>query len=164
MWNVVVVTYLKSNNSNWGRSQKSYFLQIFPNLSVLKIRSNMEYQNAPVRVTVWWHVCPNCHIIYILDKWFWAFLYLASRPSFCQNPQSGIIKTKLPFLHEVFFYCHPVVFVDQCLYLLSVRTQILEHYTFNYLLLHVSAVLWNLPDDGQKRPKRVVDANWTLMF
>ena len=40
----------------------------------------------------------------------------------------------------MFLYRHPFVFVNQCLYLLSEQTQLLECYTFNCHLLHVLAI------------------------
>jgi hypothetical protein len=39
-----------------------------------------------------------------------------------------------------FSYRHPIVFFNQCLYLLSERTQLLEHYAFICYLQHVSTV------------------------
>ena len=40
-----------------------------------------------------------------------------------------------------FWYCHPTVFINQCLYVSSVQTQLLELYAFDCpLLLHVSAI------------------------
>ena len=39
-----------------------------------------------------------------------------------------------------FWYRHSIVFVNQCLYLLAVRTQLVEHCTVNCHLLHVSVV------------------------
>jgi hypothetical protein len=40
-----------------------------------------------------------------------------------------------------FWYCHPVVFINQYLYVSSVRTQLLGLYTFDCpVLLHVSAI------------------------
>jgi hypothetical protein len=39
-----------------------------------------------------------------------------------------------------FSYHNPTVFFNQCLYLLSERTQLLEHYAFICYLPHVSTV------------------------
>ena len=67
------------------------------------------------------------------------------------------------------------MFVNKYLSLLSMRTQNLEHFTFN-CLLHVSTIFCHnqvdftttymgmntaLPDYGQKLPKHVVDDRWT---
>jgi len=53
----------------------------------------------------------------------------------------------MPFLATMnstlfkFWYRYPVVFINQCLYVSSVRTQVLELYTFDCLvLIHISAV------------------------
>lgn len=68
------------------------------------------------------------------------------------------------------------MFVNSCLYSLSVRTQISDHGTLNYHLQHVSAVFdhhqvvltitcmeKNMVADGKhKQPKHVVDDN--LMY
>jgi hypothetical protein len=42
--------------------------------------------------------------------------------------------------YNKFWYQHAVVFVEQRLYFLSVQTQLLEHHTFSYHLLHVSGI------------------------
>jgi len=40
-----------------------------------------------------------------------------------------------------FWYCYPVVFIIQCLYVSSVRTQLMELYTFDCpVLIHILAV------------------------
>lgn len=60
---------------------------------------------------------------------------------FTNHGRPVAVATKFYIYIFFFLYRHPVLFVNQYLYLLSERTQILERCTFICHLRHVSAVV-----------------------
>jgi len=107
-------------------------------------------------------VCPNCHIVYILDKWFWASCVLLLARHFVKSLQSGIVKTELPFYTKCFVLS--ICCVGWSMFPFIVRA---DPTFITYIQLSFASRFGRFVKPTwwwSKRPKHVVDDNWIVMF